>query len=642
MPKTRGQQAAENEGSSPRKAAKTAKDDDEETLRNRDIVVELLNDASIATDPGERLDCLRKVQERILFKDPHLLDDWLDDVVRFFTDKSQDIRKWVVGFIEESCKKNPDLLRRVIANLQFLINDEAIAVRKRVIQAMTFLYKLGLKWICLAKNITAEMEAVWSSMTQLKDLILSLIHSDNDGIRTHAIKFMEMLVICQSHSDAAVSQKDFSLDDIPMTLKLLRRRKLEDEAQTVFDELVKYHGSPHISSANLMTCMSSLTSTAKLRPALFFAKVITALEMLHANLPPTLAKSQVSSVRKHLKNQLLSLLKSGLDQHTEKFFNNMTTLLTDLGASREEVMKAVPDYDNLMRKSKAKKKAALESSANAEASLQPKSKRAKIDIPDDDEDESSEDDERTLQESAVDITENFIKDRLDPALVTELVMRSLPRLPQEIPPHFSNSYTPIDAAGTEGQIKHVSRLLSAQMTAAGIGPGVKQVREKSSKLPLPKLNDSDEEEIMDPTPDKGHISVIGSDSIAIEPVKKSTKDKVLLLPAGMSKRPSTRTKSLKLSEITSSLSPEEKSNLMLKAAQRIMNCEKAAFNGGIQDIRSKIISTLGARFSIMSKSALVAYIFGDFNKRIDLAFAWLYEEYCFYQGFHKNSTVLCR
>ena len=31
--------------------------------------------------------------------------------------------------------------------------------------------------------------------------------------------------------------------------------------------------------------------------------------MLHANLPPTLAKSQVSSVRKHLKNQLLTLLK---------------------------------------------------------------------------------------------------------------------------------------------------------------------------------------------------------------------------------------------------------------------------------------------------------------------------------------------
>ena len=36
------------------------------------------------------------------------------------------------------------------------------------------------------------------------------------------------------------------------------------------------------------------------------------------------------------------------------------------------------------------------------------------------------------------------------------------------------------------------------------------------------------------------------------------------------------------------------------------------------------------------------FILQDFSKRIDIAFSWLYEEYCFYQGFHKNSTVLCR
>lgn len=59
-------------------------------------------------------------------------------------------------------------------------------------------------------------------------------------------------------------------------------------------------------------------------------QVITALEMLHANLPPTLARSQVSSVRKHLKNQLLTLLKSVSEQHIEKFFINMTTLLTGI------------------------------------------------------------------------------------------------------------------------------------------------------------------------------------------------------------------------------------------------------------------------------------------------------------------------
>ena len=72
--------------------------------------------------------------------------------------------------------------------------------------------------------------------------------------------------------------------------------------------------------------------------------------MLHANLPPTLAKSQVSSVRKHLKNQLLTLLKHRTA--AEQFFTNLTTLLTDLGASRDEVMKAMPQYEEVKRKVK--------------------------------------------------------------------------------------------------------------------------------------------------------------------------------------------------------------------------------------------------------------------------------------------------
>ena len=207
-----------------------------------------------------------------------------------------------------------------------------------------------------------------------------------------------------------------------------------------------------------MTCMSSLTGMAKSRPSLFFAKVITALEMLHANLPPTLTTSQVSSVRKHLKNQLLSLLKSGVSENLiEKFLVNAFTLLTDLGASKDDVSKAMPNFEAIMKRSKKKK--------SEESSPGPKAKKAKIDIPDDD-DESSEDDETEegkslqvnlkfflvfenvnpiffFQDSAVDITEKFIKDRLDPALVTELVIRCIPNIPSSIPPQFSNSYTPI-------------------------------------------------------------------------------------------------------------------------------------------------------------------------------------------------------
>ena len=67
--------------------------------------------------------------------------------------------------------------------------------------------------------------------------------------------------------------------------------------------------------------------------------------MLHANLPPTLARSQVSSVRKHMKGQLLSMIKTVPEQNIEKYLVNMSTLLTDLGAGRDEILKAVPDFE---------------------------------------------------------------------------------------------------------------------------------------------------------------------------------------------------------------------------------------------------------------------------------------------------------
>ena len=141
----------------------------------------MLNDAATEPEASRLLDFLSEIQERIVFKDSGLLDDWLDEVVQYQTHVSQDVRKWVVGFIEESCKKDPEILTRVITNLRIMMNDQAISVRKRVIQAMTFLYKLCLKWLCTVKFINENMEAVWQGITEMKNSIIAMVHSDNDG-----------------------------------------------------------------------------------------------------------------------------------------------------------------------------------------------------------------------------------------------------------------------------------------------------------------------------------------------------------------------------------------------------------------------------------------------------------------------------
>ena len=58
---------------------------------------------------------------------------------------------------------------------------------------------------------------------------------------------------------------------------------------------------------------------------------------------------------------------------------------------------------------------------------------------------------------------------------------------------------------------------------------------------------------------------------------------------------------------------------------------------------TKTVDITVSRVNIMCvEYHVLFFISQDFSKRIDIAFSWLYEEYCFYQGFHKNSTVLCR
>ena len=45
-----------------------------------------------------------------------------------------------------------------------------------------------------------------------------------------------------------------------------------------------------------------------------------------------------------------------------------------------------------------------------------------------------------------------------------------------MPAQFQATYTPIAAAGTQAQIKHLSRLLATQLTAANLGKGYAEIQ----------------------------------------------------------------------------------------------------------------------------------------------------------------------
>lgn len=197
-------------------------------------------------------------------------------------------------------------------------------------------------------------------------------------------------------------------------------------------------------------------------------------------------------------------------------------------------------------------------------------------------------------DTAVDVTERFIVERLSPELAAQLVMLSMSKLPDVMPPHFSATYTPIAAAGTKGQIRHVARLMATQLTAANLGPGVKVSKKSTQKI---TTMEEEDEEPPAYVPAKGPITtVISGAAPDVKKVEEKAKT-TTLMPAGAKLSRISRLKSLKLSEITKPLKEEAKNSLMVSAVERILNSEKSAAEGGAILTRGKIITNMASTFS---------------------------------------------
>lgn len=65
-------------------------------------IVEWINEAGVSTDLKVKVENIHKIQELLINQNPHLLDSFLDDVLAFQSDRNMEVRRTVVGFIEES------------------------------------------------------------------------------------------------------------------------------------------------------------------------------------------------------------------------------------------------------------------------------------------------------------------------------------------------------------------------------------------------------------------------------------------------------------------------------------------------------------------------------------------------------------
>eukprot|EP00794_Sanderia_malayensis_P020260 gene20260-22245_t len=611
-------------------------------------VVDLLNQAQLASGEN-KISSLKQVQELIINKDPTLLDNFLDEILMFHQDKAQDVRKFVVGFIEEACKKDPLLLTQTIGTMAYMLDDENVNVMKRVMLACASLYKVALQLVCKQRAIKEDIKVMWLGMSGLRQVISNLVKSENDGIRTHAIKFMEMIVLVHSlklqDNDGPKKEGDVSLDLVPKNHPLVKILSMKEEGNTALESLLSLCASPSISSVNLMAVVTSLTNIAKQRPT-FMSTVVQAFESLHANLPPTLSKSQVSSVRKNLKMQLFALLKQPA---AVDFVPQIGTLLTDLGATQAELKKNLP---------KINPDAVKRAKAAVAAATQLEAKEIKQETVTEAKEEIIATAAKPIKSSvasinkAIEITTNDIVPKLNDDTVTNLVLVSMWSLPNTMPSNFQETFTPIAAAGGTAQVAHLARLLATQMTNEGIGPGidhVKQMAEEESKAQ--KMA----EEKASRAPKS--IPVIGA-TAEVEESTQSSQNldvKVDIKTQEASQSRLRKIKQFKLQDVCLVLDDEERHRMINAAFNRLLNAERAyttaklfnislvateaAIKAGAKMERNKILIGLVLQFGGDLRKELFYFIMKDFRNRYDLAMLWLYQEFLYEESRSPNSAT---
>ena len=395
-----------------------------------------------------------------------------------------------------------------------------------------------------------------------------------------------------------------------------------------------------------MACMTTLCLVAKLRSK-YLPSVVQALGDLHTTLPPTLSQSQVNSVRKHLKMQILILVKH---PSSMEMMPQLTQLLLDIGMTPQEINKAIP---------KERRNKRLGEIKNGDTPA----KRIRIDSPQSNSDSNSNsnsrsdfnfDDDNSQTITKANATEDSVFDGLNNVenVVNLVTTTLLNNLPTEMPSNFINTYKPIPNSGTITQKRNLARMMLALIRDEPPMPIINPLSNYGAKIPL--LRDDDEKltlknavaKLQESTKaDKQIENAVSKlmeetrqEHLKEEEKKAKEKEKAIPPPAPVSKIKQ-KVKLLKLQEITRPLPKEIKEKLMLQAVERILNAEKESTIGGAAQIRSKFITIFASSYSPDIRELVLNYILSDPLSRIDLALSWLYEEYAYMQGFNIHPAI---
>lgn len=381
-----------------------------------------------------------------------------------------------------------------------------------------------------------------------------------------------------------------------------------------------------------MACMTALFEVAKARPK-FMSQVMQAFRELHSTLPPTLSQSQVNSVKKHMKMQVINLIRytSSLDMIPQ-----LIQLLSDFGMSNTAIKKFLPKDKRLKR---------ILDTYNGDGPA----KRARIDSP---QANSQGSDSLSNDENLMDsnkVTEKSLLEGLENIdNVINLVLATMDRLPNEIPGNFKTVYEPIPKTGTLLPKSALAKLLLNIIKNDPVEKrpfaevAVKADEEKKSNLKsaLAKLGTAMQESKNDSNDEEMESRTDGEIAREKEISKNLPKDKMICPPTPTIPKLKQRAKSIKLTEVTKPISTDMKEKLIYGAVERILNSERASIESGATNQRIKMITSFAVSYGLKVRELVLGHILKDLPSQIDLALYWLFEEYSYMQGFNRSAGNL--
>ncbi|KAK1755192.1 mRNA cleavage and polyadenylation specificity factor complex subunit pta1 [Echria macrotheca] len=318
---------------------------------------------------GEQIQQLNNARKMVL-ENPAYYDKIVKGILPIIGPSSPiELRRWGAEFLAESLatpvlssRDKENLTVAILDTLQLLVegpNDDVLVFKSSVMAAASA-YPIALRWII---HNSYHKES-WEAMTAIKAKILQIWDTAPTPVRICCIKFVQRVILAQTASNGMeqkINGLDVSLAMIPPNHPLLDPRLLEAEAAGLLDRMLAVLQDNSSDALLVDATLNTLAILIRTRPSTSNRILNTVLgfnPLKLANSPLTpKTKVLIKSMEKTTRILLLHLHKRDpnnpmagrIQQHIERLSRSRNEIFDDANRKRALVQPPGADYGEAKR-----------------------------------------------------------------------------------------------------------------------------------------------------------------------------------------------------------------------------------------------------------------------------------------------------